>query len=98
MPRRPRTDKPPHPLRQWREHHGLTQAQVAEACGVTQGMVSHIEQYVRIPLGDTLERLRAYTGLSTDAFIRPERFMVEQPDFLRRLRPRPRPPDPPPAD
>ncbi len=86
MPRRPPSHKPPHPLRQWREQHDLSQDQLAEITGLTQGMITHIERYFRIPLGQALERLRASTGLPTDAFIRPEHFIEEQPDFLQKYR------------
>jgi transcriptional regulator with XRE-family HTH domain len=82
MPKKRATEKPTHPLAQWRACRGLKQSDVAVASGVSQGMISKIEGYQRIPLGDTLEALLAYTGLATDAFIRPERFLAEHPDFL----------------
>jgi transcriptional regulator with XRE-family HTH domain len=87
MPRRPRRTTQTHPLRQWREARGLTQDELAAQVGITQGMVSHIELFFRIPLGEALESLRAYTGLPTDAFIRPEAFLREEPDFLEKYRP-----------
>ena len=89
MPRRPPSDKPPHPLRQWRERRGLSQEQLADMTGWTQGMMSHLERYFRIPLGDALGALLAQTGLPTDALIRPQRFLAEYPDFLHKPR-RPR--------
>jgi transcriptional regulator with XRE-family HTH domain len=84
MAKRPPSDKPQHPLRQWRELHGVSQGQLASLTGLTQGMISHIERYFRIPLDDALEALLKQTGLPTDAFIRAERFLEEQPDFLRK--------------
>jgi transcriptional regulator with XRE-family HTH domain len=86
MAKRPQSDKPAHPLRQWRERYGVSQGQLASLTGLTQGMISHIERYFRIPLDDALEELLKHTGLPTDAFIRAERFLEEQPDFLRKYR------------
>jgi transcriptional regulator with XRE-family HTH domain len=84
MPRRqqPR-DKPIHPLRQWREQHRISQDELAQRLNVTQGMVSHIELYVRSPRMDILRSLCDVTGLSADAFVQPERFLQEHPDFLK---------------
>jgi transcriptional regulator with XRE-family HTH domain len=87
MPKKRATEKPTHPLAQWRTYRGLKQSDVAVASGVSQGMISKIEGYQRIPLGDTLEALLACTGLPTDAFIRPERFLAEHPDFLQTTSP-----------
>jgi transcriptional regulator with XRE-family HTH domain len=84
-----------HPLRQWREQEGKSQQEVADACHLTQAMISLIESGLRIPLGDALEALRSYTGLPTDAFIRPEHFLQENPGFFERRRRRP--PKPPEA-
>ncbi|MDH4285438.1 MAG: helix-turn-helix transcriptional regulator [Gallionellaceae bacterium] len=42
------------PVRVWREHRGLTQAQLAEAAGVTQSMVAMIERGGRRGTVDTL--------------------------------------------
>jgi transcriptional regulator with XRE-family HTH domain len=82
-PRRKRLERT-HPLRQWRDAHGLSQQAVAEACRLSQAMISYIELGLRIPLDDALEALRSYTGLPTDAFIRPEQFLQEEPNFLRK--------------
>jgi transcriptional regulator with XRE-family HTH domain len=46
-------------------------------------MVSHIELGVRMPRIDVLRKLCELTGLSADAFVEPERFVREHPDFLR---------------
>lgn len=92
MGRKPRarreTGRPAHPLLQWRERYGVTQADIHKACSISQATLSKIENGLRMPLGETLERLRAYTGLPTDAFIRPQYFLIEEPNFLDRF-PRP---------
>ena len=75
---------PTHPLRAWRQRHEVSQAHLAELTGLTQAFISLIERYHNIPLGDALESLRRITGLPTDAFIRPLRFLLEHPDFLGR--------------
>ncbi len=83
-PRRKRI--PQHPLRLWREREGLSQGDLARACHLTQAMISFIESGLRIPQGKALEDLRAFTGLPTDAFVRAEYFLQEEPDFLRKYR------------
>jgi helix-turn-helix protein len=75
-----------HPLRLWRKRYRMSHQEFAAACGISQSMVSLIETGLRIPLNDTLERLISYTGLPADAFVRTERFLEEQPDFLRKYR------------
>jgi transcriptional regulator with XRE-family HTH domain len=84
MPPRRKRLQQTHPLRQWRERVGKNQLEVAESCGITQAMVSLIELGLRIPQGEALDRLIAYTGLPTDAFVRTERFLEEQPNFLQK--------------
>jgi transcriptional regulator with XRE-family HTH domain len=84
MPPRRKRLQQTHPLRQWRDHAGKKQMDVAEACGITQAMVSLIELGLRVPQGEVLDRLIAYTGLPTDAFVRTERFLEAQPDFLQK--------------
>ena len=84
MPPRRKRLQQTHPLRQWRDYVGKNQVDVAEACGITQAMVSLIELGLRIPQGEALDRLLAYTGLPTDAFVRTEHFLEEQPDFLQK--------------
>jgi transcriptional regulator with XRE-family HTH domain len=86
MPRKQPVDKPPHPLRQWRDQHGLSQDELAERCGVGQGMISHIERYFRVPRKSTLIKLQDYTGLPTDALMFPERFLQENPNYFRTKR------------
>lgn len=92
MPRRSksRIDDPmhwPHPLAQWRARHMITQVQLSKACRMSQGQLSKIETFQQLPLRDVLERLRDYTGLPTDAFIRPKQFLDEHPDFLAETTP-----------
>lgn len=91
MPRRPRrhvdTGAVFHPLMQWRARYRVTQEQMSKACEVSQGQLSKIERFQQVPLRDLLERLRSYTGLPTDAFIRPIQFLEEQPNFLSDTRP-----------
>jgi transcriptional regulator with XRE-family HTH domain len=84
MERRRKRLEGPHPLRLWREHHQLSQQAFAEACQISQPMVSQIESGYRVPLDSTLERLLDYTGLPAEAFLLPERFLREHPDFLRK--------------
>jgi transcriptional regulator with XRE-family HTH domain len=91
MPRPHRRQQELHPVQQWREHVGVTQKSLARACGITQGAISHVENYKRIVVGNVLEALRRVTGLPTDAFVRPRQFLQEQPNFLRRVPRRPPP-------
>jgi transcriptional regulator with XRE-family HTH domain len=97
MPRPHKEHDTPHPLQQWRAHVGMSQADLAKACGLTQGAISHIENYNRIAVSDALEVLRRVTGLPTDAFVRPRQFLQEHPNFLRRVSRR-RPQVPPPEE
>jgi transcriptional regulator with XRE-family HTH domain len=84
MERRRKRLEGPHPLRLWREHMRQSQQAFAAACHMSQPMVSQIEAGLRVPLDATLERLIDYTGLPAEAFLLPERFMREQPNFLRK--------------
>jgi transcriptional regulator with XRE-family HTH domain len=86
MERRRKRLEGPHPLRLWREHHRLSQQAFADACRLSQPMLSQIETGHRVPLNAILERLMDYTGLPAEAFLLPERFLRENPDFLRRRR------------
>jgi transcriptional regulator with XRE-family HTH domain len=90
-PRRKRLQQP-HPLRLWREKYGVHQRDLAQDCGISQGMLSLVESGLRIPLDDNLEALLNYTGLPAEAFVLPERFLHEHPDFLRKYRRPKRPP------
>lgn len=37
--------RPPHYLREWRKHAGLTQEQLAEAVGTSKSQISELERY-----------------------------------------------------
>jgi hypothetical protein len=83
--RRPSTQ--PHPLRLWREAKNLSQKEVADACELTQAMISFIESGKKTPWGESLERLRDFTGLPADAFLRWQRFVQDaggEASFLRK--------------
>ncbi len=56
---------------------------MAARLGVKQGMISHIEVYIRDPSSKLLRLLCELTGLPPEAFVEPERFVREHPDFLR---------------
>jgi transcriptional regulator with XRE-family HTH domain len=83
MPRTQPPDKPPHPLRQWRDLHGLSQDELAARVGVGQGMISHIERYFRVPRKSTIIKLQEETGLPTEALMFPERFLAQNPNYFR---------------
>ena len=74
----------PHPLRLWRDYMRQSQQAFADACHISQPMVSQIEAGWRVPLNATLERILDYTGLPAEAFLLPERFLRDEPDFLRK--------------
>jgi len=57
------------PVRVWREHRGLTQAQLAERAGVTQGAVAQIESGKRRGSVDLLRKLAAALGVDVDDLI-----------------------------
>jgi transcriptional regulator with XRE-family HTH domain len=87
MPARRRGTPPSHPLRLWREAHDISQKELAEACGISQAMISYIEWDTKLPWRDSLEKLRARTGLPLDAFLRWQQFMEEvggEEGFLRK--------------
>lgn len=44
-------------LKQWREYRNLTQEQLAERIGATQGLISQLENYRVDYTGDLLQRL-----------------------------------------
>ena len=83
MPRTQPSDKPPHPLRQWRDQRNLSQDELAEQAGVGQGMISHIERYFRVPRKSTIIKLQEITGLPTEALMFPERFLEQNPHYFR---------------
>jgi predicted nucleotidyltransferase/DNA-binding XRE family transcriptional regulator len=57
-------------LRETREQVGLTQAQLAERCGVTQSVISAYESGRREPSVPTLQRLIGGTGLRLELDVR----------------------------
>ena len=83
MPRRQPANKLPHPLCRWRDQQGLSQDQLTKMAETTQGMISHIERYFRVPRVDILEKLLDCSGLPAQAFMLPERFLPQHPNLLR---------------
>jgi len=77
--------KPPHPLRLWREAHGVSQKTLAEQTGLTQGMISHIELYKHVPIRHALDALVQVTHLHVDAIVRPDAFLDSHPGFSKSL-------------
>ncbi len=57
------------PVRVWREHRGLTQAQLAKHAGVTQGAVAQIESGKRRGSVDLLRKLAATLEVDVDDLI-----------------------------
>jgi len=53
-------------MRAWREHLGMTQAQVAEHAGMAQAAVARIERGESTPRAATLARLATAMGLSVE--------------------------------
>jgi transcriptional regulator with XRE-family HTH domain len=70
------------PLRRWRRSQGLTQAELAQRCGVELNTVARWEQQIRIPRGEQLEKLAEVTGLSLEALLFPARYLRDHSDFL----------------
>lgn len=83
-------ENPPHPLRLWREAHGMGQGQLAKMTGLSQGMISHIEHYNHYPSQAALELLVGVTGLPVEALMLPKQFLASHPGFTKRL-PAPKP-------
>jgi transcriptional regulator with XRE-family HTH domain len=80
-----------HPLTLWRQAHDVTQAELAQRCGVSQHSLAAYESYARVPHGQNLARLAIATALPLGALTDPETFLQEHPDFLRELdTPRPK--------
>lgn len=53
-------------IRQMRRDRGLTQEQLAEACGLSASFIGHIERGTRIMSVDTLYQLSLQLKISTD--------------------------------
>jgi transcriptional regulator with XRE-family HTH domain len=62
----------------------MSQQEFADACQLSQPMVSQIESGLRVPLNAILERLLDYTGLPAEAFLLPKRFLEQNPNFLQK--------------
>jgi transcriptional regulator with XRE-family HTH domain len=56
-------------LRDRRRQLGLTQAELADLCGLTQQTISAVEHRLRVSSVDTLWRL--FQGLKLEAFVQP---------------------------
>lgn len=52
----------PHPLRLYRERHGLSQAQLASLASITQGALGHIELGRRRPSPDLALKFERVTN------------------------------------
>ncbi|MDP3911154.1 MAG: helix-turn-helix transcriptional regulator [Gemmatimonadales bacterium] len=64
-----------HPLREWREARGLTQAQLAKMLGCSQMMVSKIEAWERRPGGELARVMDEVTdGYVSRRWSRPDIF------------------------
>lgn len=57
------TDGMDHPLKKYRDQHGLSQAQLAEILGVTNSAVSRWEAGVRWPEQSQLRKLAEITRI-----------------------------------
>lgn len=57
------------PLRVWREHRGLTQAELAEKTGVTQGAVAQLESGKRRGSVELLRKMAATLQIDLDDLI-----------------------------
>jgi len=60
------------PVRVWREHRGLTQAQLAARAGVTQGAVAQIESGARQGSVELLRKLAAALNVDLDDLVPPD--------------------------
>jgi transcriptional regulator with XRE-family HTH domain len=72
------------PLRRWRRQARVTQEALARQCGVTKNTVARWEQADRMPSGPHVKTLIELTGLSADALMFPERYLIDHPEFLER--------------
>ncbi len=57
------------PLKIWREHRGLTRAQLAAKAGLTAGHIAHIETGRRQGTADTLRRLATALDVTVDDLV-----------------------------
>ena len=63
-------------LRGLRKHRGLSQVQVAESAGITQGYYSEVERGGAIPTAEVLDRISAALDLDPTWMRRLERSRV----------------------
>ena len=57
------------PIRVWREHRGMTQAGLAEACGVSKPYLSQLEGAKRTPSVAVAKKLAAALAVDVDDLI-----------------------------
>jgi transposase len=72
-----------HPLARWRQQHHKTQAELAALTGIRQGTLARYESGTRIPRKAHLLTLMEITGLPAEAFVLPEQFLRDHPNFLK---------------
>ena len=60
-----------NPVRVWREHRGLTQAELAEAAGISVPYLSQIESGKRRGSAKVLAAIAKRLGMSLDDLVRP---------------------------
>lgn len=70
------------PLRRWRRAAGLTQAQMAERCGLKLSTYRKYENGLRVPQGIRLQALMRVTNLSSDPLILPNQYLDNDPSYL----------------
>ena len=58
-----------HPLKVWREHRGLSRAELAGMTGFTPGHIGHLETGRRHGTPDTLRRLATALDVSVDDLV-----------------------------
>lgn len=61
-------EKPPHPLKAWRERHNLTLEAAGERCGISYESFRRFETGIRRPSGKAMEDICAATGLTPNDF------------------------------
>lgn len=60
-----------HPLKKWRDTHGIGLDELAGRCGTSKASLSRIESRKQMPSMALIEKLKGETGLSADDFCRP---------------------------
>jgi transcriptional regulator with XRE-family HTH domain len=76
-------------IRDARRHAGLTQAQLAEALGTTQSVISRWERGHDVPRADTLVTILRACGYEADVVLRPRDTGVDRAQIRNTLRMRP---------